>query len=460
MSTIDYLVTGGNVSGALFTSCTAQALPSLWNVPLELSAGSSGLSASRPVLRELGDGCLCIAYQGGDSALTADCYTQRGRLVRRVQIPLPDSVEKPCFHRPLFVSDDEIFWIGYDYADSLRLDLTNETVSRLAMPEDCVIPADTCFEVMATLLFPNGELVLAGGDLQPERYFRPRHARILHMDSAGTVQSFVEALDDTVLGNEAFSSLVPVHGTTRYLVQRVQRHADFSESLLTYQGDGASLQLQSEFHDRKILYADTRSVWFDELGLGVVSRGVRPEFSWMLPGVSLRDVHPTSDGQFLAIDHDEGQYRLLKIDATGAVQWSVDVTPGVGYKTVAFGEKCGQILVTQGCQHTEGALLSDQRQSPSGVLVADNRQARIQHRLLGLDGREVARFAEPGYDASFLRHPDRPQEFCEVRQFRPGSTASLGVTPLRNGCFVALSDWCGNDPFAEPEARMFYFGRG
>jgi hypothetical protein len=229
---------------------------------------------------------------------------------------------------------------------------------------------------------------------------------------------------------------------------------------LTYQGEGAALQLQPEFHDRKILYADNRSVWFDELGLGVVSRGLRPEFNWMLPGVCLQDVHPTSDGQFLAIDQDEGQYRLLKIDATGAVQWSVDVTPGVGYKSVAFGEKGGQILVTQGSQHAEGALLPDQRQSLSGALVADNRQARIQHRLLGLDGREVARFAEPGYDASFLRHPERPQEFCEVRAFRPGSTASLGVTQLRNGCFVALSDWCGDDPFAEPEARMFYFGRG
>lgn len=457
MPVIEKKTAVGDTGAALFTACTANSLLPLWNVPFELPVGQYGYIAARPSIRELEDGCIRLAYQRDDTVLVADCYSPYGRLVNRVQFPLPESRGKRCFHAPVFASDDVIYWVGCDYADTLKLDLSTATVTRLAMPEDNPVAPDTYFEVSAALLLENGDLILAGGDVQPDRYYRSRFARVMVIGADATVESTVEALDDSVMGNEPFSTLIPVHGTPRYLVQRLQRNADFSETQLTYQGEGITLHPQPELHDRKILYADTRGLWFDELGMGVICQGSRPEFTWTLPGVSLQEVKPTSDGQYLALDYEEGQYRLLKISPTGVAHWSVDVTPGVGYKTVSYSERKGRILVNQCSHHIDASLVSDDSQSPPVILAAGNKRARVHHRLLGLDGREIARFAEPEYDAVLIRHPERPDEFCDVKEYKAGSCLSLGATLLRNGSFVSLSDWCSSQPYTDSEARMFYF---
>lgn len=458
MPVIEKMTTSSDTGAALFTACTANSLLPLWTIPFELPVGPYGDIAAKPSLRELEDGCLRLAYQRSDTVLVADCYSPYGRLVSRVQFPLPDSGAKRCYHPPVFASDDVIYWIGCDYADSLRLDLSTASVMRLPMPQMPEIAADTYFEVNATLLLDNGELVVAGGDVQPDRYYRSRSARLVMVDREGQVRSLVEPLDDIELGSEPFSALLPVRGTPRYLVQRVQRNSDLSETLLTYLGEGIALQAQPELDDRKILFADTRGQWCDALGMGVMCRGARPEFTWMLQGVSLQGVQPSSDGQYLALDYEEGQYRLLKINPMGVVQWSVDVTPGVGYKTVSFSEKRGRILVSQCSYHVDASFVEDDSQSPPVVLAAGKKRARVQHRLLGLDGREIARFTEPEYDAVLIRHPERHDEFCGVKEFRAGSCLSLGAALLRNGCFVSLSDWCSSQPFTDPEARLFYFG--
>lgn len=444
----------GDMGAALFTACTNNVLP-LWEIPVALSLVQTGDIAAKTALRELEDGCIRLAYQRDDTVLVADCYSPCGRLVNRVHFPLPAAQQKRDFHAVIFASDDIVYWIGRDYGDSLRLDLSTATVTPLALPDDNPIAEDGFFEVNATLLLDNGDLVLAGGDLQADRYCRSRIARVVVIGNAGTVKSAVESLDGAVAGDEPFSALIPVHGTDRYLVQRLQRGMAFSEAQLTYLGEGVTLQYQPALDDRKILYADTRGFWFDELGMGIICQGARAGSGWILPGLSLQNVQESSDGQYLALDYEEGQYRLLKINPLGVVHWSVDVTPGVGYKSVSFCERKGRILVTQCSHHVDATWVSDDRQAPPVIVAAGNKRARVQHRLLGLDGREIARFAEPGYDAVLFRHPERPEEFCGVKACKAGSYRTLGATMLRNGSFVSLSEWCSHQPDAD--ARLFYF---
>ena len=432
----------------LLAACGVKYLPALWSTQFAVLEAASPFSST--ITRELADGSIRVAYQRDRSTLVVDTYDSAGNLLEQDEFESPGS-EWPQYDAiPLFASDDVLYWFGQDDQRSMKIDLASNTMQPLSDLLTLDLGEAEAFEFGDAILLENGQLVLAGGDRFASSS-HPTNARVVVMDADGSVQTV--ALES----HQPFTNLVARSGTDQYLVQSFEGNLGFPILLpTTYLGDSNVLVEQPQILHGAVQQADQNGAWVTQIGgSGLFRYNAALELAHQDDSLLAMKIQPTSDQNYLMLHVDSASLRYVKTDSTGNVLWeipaSANTTPYSGLT-----ESNGKILLSETTRkRIKSTLVQDS--DPAEIIPVSKVTAKVRHRLLDADGKELARFSEPDYKATLERNPTDNTDGSAL-EFTAGSCEHTQALLLSNGDFVTLSRWCTEHPaFVKNQQTLQYF---
>jgi hypothetical protein len=431
----------------LLVACGAKYLPALWSTQFDVEEGTSLLSST--VTRELANGSIRIAYRRDVSTLVVDTYDSAGNRLTQDEFNFPGSSLTEYYAKPLFASDDELYWFGRDAQHSVKIDLATNTMQPLSDLLGLDLGGAEAFEFNGAILLENGQLVLAGSDRFASSH--PPVARVVVMDADGSVQTV--ALES----HQPFTNLVARSGTDQYLVQSFVGNLGFPILLpTTYLGDSNILVEQPQISQGRILQADQNGAWVTQIGgAGLFRYNAALELAHQDDSLLAMKIQPTSDQNYLMAQMAGNTgLRYVKTDSTGNLLWEI---PASANATLDSGltEQNGRILLSETTRTRAKSVLA-QGSDPVMILPISNVTAKVRHRLLDADGKELARFSEPDYKATLQRDPVHGNDSTAL-EFSAGSCEHTQALLLSSGDFAALSRWCTDNNPNNDQQALHYF---
>lgn len=436
----------------ILVACGVKGIAPLWSADITV-AGANLISPPTTATRELADNRLRVVYQRDAQTLVADTYSVTGALQDHREFAHPATNRLGFYHQPLFLSDDVVIWIGESYEQSVRLDLASDSLTSLPALDD-ILPADTRFLAAQSLLLEDGTLILAGRDVEEAGQLPADRARIVALASDGSIQT--QAVDSRY----GFSGLTPIAGTTRYLVSLPQSDPGLAMWMVTYEGEGATLSERTDLAGTifNLSFADAAGVWGTGGGFSpvITHTGPAPALTWEMPGYLLQVV-PTSAGDYLVCRVlSGGKPSLSRMTAEGTILWDVALAPGMVYPGACVTESNGRILLTESSYDLADGVRVEDQDGTSQTLLTTTVKYKVWHRLLDMNGKEQARFAEPAYRGVFIKDVEH-LTLGPVLEYTAGSCDPDYVVPLASGDFASVSRWCTESRFDEHHRKLFYF---
>lgn len=433
----------------VLVACGAKYMPPLWGVTADIFG--EHYHAMPATARVLADGSVRRAYQRDSKTLVSEIYNAAGERVtsREFSHNADYGILVAGYpQKPLFLSDNEFYWVGPEYSQSVHVDIEKGSVTPL--PPISMNTEGAQFGIHDAILLEDGALLLAGTEKTGFMQTTGR-ARLVVVKEGAVTQSLL------LPTYAMFSTALPVKGTNQAFLQAQLRLSDNQTAFQLYYYDGNTLIEQPDIGSDTPLFADENGLWtyrYDYPNSRLRYFDTSQHLAWELPAQSATLVSPTSDGSYLVKAYIDEQQLLIKMNLLGDVLWQTKATSNTYMSTAV--ERNGRVVAGEIYTH----WLDTTRPNPadtSKVQDVSLQKENVRYRVLdSATGVDIVRFAEPEYYAMIERVP-LTSTLLGILEFTPGSCRLNDVLLQDDGSFYALTQWCSDDLFYSSQQHLSFF---